>query len=81
VSLEIDVERVSSVLLSDGWHTVQESSFDLDSYEFRRKGRALLGGGQETLVPAMGFSFKDNQGWIKGAVTSILAVRLKPAVD
>jgi hypothetical protein len=81
VSLEIDVERVSAVLLSDGWHTVQDSSFDLSSYEFRRQGHAVLGGRQESLVPAMGFSFKDNQGWIKGAVTSILAVRLKPTAD
>jgi hypothetical protein len=33
MSLYIDVDRVSSVLLADGWHAVAEDSFDLDAYE------------------------------------------------
>ena len=40
MSLEIDVEKISEVLLADGWHTVSavgdgRSSFGLDVYEFR----------------------------------------------
>jgi hypothetical protein len=39
MSLEIDVEKVSEVLLADGWHKVSavgdgRSSFGLDVYEF-----------------------------------------------
>lgn len=39
MSLEIDVEKISEVLLSDGWHKVSpvgdgRSSFGLDVYEF-----------------------------------------------
>jgi hypothetical protein len=40
VSLEIDVEKISEVLLADGWHKVSpvgdgRSSFGLDVYEFQ----------------------------------------------
>jgi hypothetical protein len=40
MSLEIDVEKISEVLLVDGWHKVNavgdgRSSFGLDAYEFR----------------------------------------------
>jgi hypothetical protein len=39
MSLEIDVEKISEVLLADGWHKVSavgdgRSSFGLDVYEF-----------------------------------------------
>lgn len=39
MSLEIDVEKISEVLLTDGWHKVStvgdgRSSFGLDVYEF-----------------------------------------------
>ena len=39
MSLAIDTNRVTAVLLADGWHQVAklrdwESSFDIDSYEF-----------------------------------------------
>lgn len=40
MSLEIDVEKISEVLLADGWHKVNavgdgRSSFGLDAYEFQ----------------------------------------------
>ncbi len=40
MSLEIDVEKISEVLLADGWHKVStvgdgRSSFGLDVYEFQ----------------------------------------------
>ncbi|HVC04931.1 MAG TPA: hypothetical protein VND88_09670 [Candidatus Acidoferrales bacterium] len=34
MSLGLDVDLVTHVLLADGWHTVLERSFTLDSYEF-----------------------------------------------
>src|SRR5712692_11207555 len=60
MSLAIDVDHVSEVLLSDGeWHRVAEGSFELDSYEYVRaadgpNAAPRLGGGQEKLVPATG---------------------------
>lgn len=78
MSLAIDVDRVSDVLLADGWHTVANNSFAIDSYEFLWNGDLMLGGGQDKLVPAAGFSFTDTQlGTISGPLTSVLAVRLE----
>jgi len=34
MSLAIDVEKVATILLSDGWHVLVKKSFCLDSYEF-----------------------------------------------
>ena len=41
MSLEIDVEKISEVLLADGWHKVSavgdgRSSFGLDVYQFQQ---------------------------------------------
>jgi hypothetical protein len=47
MSLSIDIDRVSDVLLADGWHRVifqnGESTFLIDAYEYiqRREGRDL----------------------------------------
>jgi len=100
MSLAIDIDAVTAVLLADGWHEVMDDSFCLDAYEFiespkpgdpnldrERRARAawesdvltVLGGGQERLVSATGFSFQtefaDTIGWLSGPLTSILAVR------
>lgn len=90
MSLYIDVDTVTAVLLADGWHQVADASFNLDAYEFVWSGTdgitvvesdedalLLLAGGRESLVPATGFSFKEEGGgWqIAGPITSILAVR------
>ena len=80
MSLAIDVDSVTHVLLADGWHVVSDESFGLDSYEFMwRKGMGdtpMLGGGQEDLIPATGFSFTEKGAAICGPLTSVLAVRL-----
>ncbi len=34
MSLAIDVDKVTRILLADGWHDVTDSSFYLDAYEF-----------------------------------------------
>ena len=85
MSLAIDVDNVSAVLLADGWHTVADDSFLLDSYEFIWSG-ALAHGGGNSGVCATGFSFIEdfdhNAGEayhgdparVSGPLTAILAV-------
>ena len=34
MSLAIDVDNITHVLLADGWHEVHDASFGTDSYEF-----------------------------------------------
>lgn len=84
MSLLIDVDNVTAVLLVDGWHDVADHSFTLDSYEFvwanqheRDKGdfTTLHGGGQSDIC-ATGFMFSDGGGsQIAGPLTSVLAVK------
>lgn len=79
MSLKIDVDDVTSVLLADGWHTVTDQSFTLDSYEFVWQGALQLGGGQCEGVPSTGFEFRGSDGKIwAGPLTSILAVKRAP---
>jgi hypothetical protein len=79
MSLAIETDDITHVLLADGWHIVDDESFGLDSYEFMwREGmgdRPMLGGGQEKHVPATGFSFIEGEETISGPLTSVLAVK------
>lgn len=87
MSLAIDIDKITEVLLVDGWHKVAMnkqgiSTFDLDAYEYiQQRGEhkdplLLLPGGNEQLVPATGFNFAESGGSIiYGPVTAILAVR------
>jgi hypothetical protein len=66
VSLAIDIHRVSSVLLADGWHPIVEGSFDLDSYEyvdseidFDHPLHCRHGGGRSGVCPT-GFTFLED---------------------
>ena len=58
MSLAIEVDDITHVLLADGWHTVHDASFGIDSYEFMsREGMGdspMLGGGQEKHIAAAG---------------------------
>jgi hypothetical protein len=58
MSLAIEVDDITHVLLADGWHTVHDASFGIDSYEFMwREGMGdgpMLGGGQEKHTAAAG---------------------------
>jgi len=71
MSLAIDPNEVTAVLLADGWHEVQVlgdnswSSFDLDSYEYvdaqsdpDRDPIVLVGGGQSGIC-SVGFTFRE----------------------
>ncbi len=76
MSLAIDTDTVSAVLLADGWHQVTARSFDLDAYEFVWEGETLLGGGNCAGVPSTGFSFTTTDGsTVAGPLTALLAVR------
>ena len=58
MSLAIEVDDITHVLLADGWHTVHDASFGIDSYEFMwREGMGdspMLGGGQDKHIAAAG---------------------------
>jgi hypothetical protein len=91
MSLAINVDHVTDVLLADGWHPCDPmdysqdvgddgavSSFDLDAYEYLDvDDSALLPGGREDLVPATGFTFYEDGQRICGPITSIIAVRTR----
>jgi hypothetical protein len=76
MSLYINADGVHKVLLADGWHTVEDQSFDLDAYEYHRDDFVLLYGGRCDGVVSTGFSFTDadTHAPIFGPLTSILAV-------
>jgi hypothetical protein len=67
MSLAIDVDKVTGVLLADGWHEVVEKSFMLDSYEFlwwpegeqQGKEPQIAHGGGDSGVCATGFQFAE----------------------
>jgi len=79
MSLAIEIDNVSAVLLSDGkWYSVHKASFFLDAYEFLQSAddeRAINSGG-------IGFSFqckaeKGEVEVISGPFASIEAVKTK----
>lgn len=89
MSLVIDVDQVTEVLLAGGWLAVTDKSFTVDAYEYlwwpnersRETGDpTLLHGGGNSGVCATGFSFKTSDGQIvSGPLTTILAVKTRPS--
>lgn len=79
MSIAIQVDNVTAVLLADGWHDVADDTFDLDSYEYLH-GDHLLHGGGNSGVCATGFTFRETGGQLlSGPLTAVLAVRHKEA--
>jgi hypothetical protein len=75
VSLGIQVDNVTAVLLADGWHQVGNHSFDIDAYEFMHGTLTVHGGGWGG-VTTSGYAFAEPDGTIlSGPLTAILAVR------
>lgn len=86
MSLAIDVDMIAQVLLDDGWHTVLEQSFKIDSYEYvwypegDRRDLQLMHGGGNNGVCAAGYSFKTHAPmgggvvYMQGPLTAILGV-------
>ncbi len=79
MSLHIEVDEITEVLLVDGWHRVVDKSFDLDSYEFLDgpgTDAFLLHGAGRAGICSTGFRFKGPDGQIlAGPLSAILAVR------
>jgi hypothetical protein len=76
MSLSIDVDKVTGVLLPDGWHDVADNSFDVDAYEFVHHGETIHRGG-EGGVTSEGFRFKDGGGQrFYGPLTTLQAIRI-----
>ncbi len=94
MSLAIDVDKVTRVLLADGWHEVIGESFSLDAYEYVWHSSGtnetdLVHGGGHSGVCATGFCFRttDHTGtsgtrterrFVAGPLTAILAVEYRP---
>jgi hypothetical protein len=79
MSLAIDTNAVTAVLLADGWHTVRPGTFDVDAYEYKEDGLLVLTGGQNSGVASVGFTFhtEDGKERIAGPLTAILAVKTR----
>jgi hypothetical protein len=65
MSLAINIDAVSAVLLADGWHQVADASFLVDSYEYidpayANDERGLVHGGGQSGVCASGFGFYED---------------------
>jgi len=85
MSLYIDIDNVTHMLLATGWYEVTEDSFNLDAYEFHDLRELLVGGGTVDGVPATGFTFTTvidgGRTVMSGPLTAILAVREPPSDD
>lgn len=77
MSLAINTDDVISVLLADGWHEVENKSFDLDAYEYQiYEDHFTTFSPEKNGITYEGFTFTEAGHVICGPVTSILAVRL-----
>lgn len=82
MSLAIQIGDVVSVLLADGWHEVENTSFTIDSYEYLEDSSAdsfVLHGGGQSGICATGFRFLEDTErgtYLAGPLSAILAVRL-----
>lgn len=78
MSLLIDPEKVTAVLLADGWHDAED--FTIDAYEFFRPHPLYEGEGTVIHGDGAGFSFvvAGTRATIAGPVSSLLAVREEP---
>ena len=74
MSLNIEVDAVAAILLSDGWHFVVPKSFEIDAWEFHH-GQTR---GSAPRVCDTGARWQEVSGhpyWVQCPLTSILAVR------
>jgi hypothetical protein len=93
MSLAINVDRVTAVLLADGWHRVYGKSFDVDAYEFiagkcdsRGDAVVVLAGGQCEGVASAGAIWEERGAraellWVACPLTSILAMKVAEAEE
>lgn len=80
MSLAIDIDAVTGVLLADGWHVVDDASFTIDAYEYlwgedTIDCDAILMYNGERQGCSTGFAFVEDGSIVAGPMTSILAIR------
>jgi hypothetical protein len=86
VSLQINMSKISAVLLGNQWHDVVPETFGIDAYELGSyypspdyaSGFAfsMHHGGGESGVCSTGFAFQSTEGtWVSGPLTAIQAVK------
>ena len=74
MSLSINVGKIKSVLLADGWHACVEGSFYIDAYEYT----GIINDEHFISAGVNGYSFDlpgEEGGRLFGPVEAILAVR------
>jgi hypothetical protein len=77
MNLQIDVTAITFVLLSDGWHSVANNSFELSSFEFHKNGSGPVNG-NGVVLPGAGASWSEPEGTrVACPVTSILAFKFR----
>ena len=74
--MAIPPERITSVLLTDGWHHVEESSFEVEKYAFH----AVPDGPDSATGHVLGhdgFRFREAgaPGVVAGPISAVVAVR------
>lgn len=67
------VDQIIEVLPPDGWHPVDNQSFDLDSYEHQRQGQPLHPGGNSGICPTSHSSHSGSRR-ITGPLDAVTAV-------
>lgn len=82
MSLALDIDRVNSVLLADGWHVVEPlpkgvSSFVLDAYEYVWSGDPDESY-QDREGSKLGWRCHSGGEVLAGPMSSLLAVKLAP---
>lgn len=84
MSLAIHIKTITQVLLTDGWHSIQRGSFNVDAYEFMDDDYPLVGGGSVAGIPSTGASWIEevdngSREWeaqrLCCPLTAILAIR------
>lgn len=80
MSLYIDIDEVTDVLISDGWYTVLNKSFCIDSYEYHFQEMTVHSGGSGGISDT-GFQFygykngyEENKNYYYGPLSSILMI-------
>jgi hypothetical protein len=81
MSLKIDVNTVSRVLLTDGsWYEVLPGSLTMDTFQWTDQEGVTISIAEIAALPPMGLRFKTRgiSGWIYCPLTSIAAVHYEP---
>lgn len=78
MSLAINPDKVTEVLLVDGWHKVKKGTFSVDAYEFiGPDNQIFMGGGVDKHVSSTGAQWNEGSVTVSCPMMTIHAVRHK----